>query len=110
MKNSRERIHPGVGALWASAFVIAALVIVQAGRLGAGNQAEASVVNFAGVTVLTASTGANDDVILVLDDRTDALLVYGVENRNRVELYQNLKVSDFFQQARTQGSGGRSNR
>lgn len=112
MKTSttRQRISPSVGALWASAFVLAGMVIMQAGRLGVGNEAAAGVTNVGEVTVLTANTGANEDVILVLDDRTDALLVYGVENRNRVELYQNLKVSDFFQQARTQGSGGRSNR
>jgi hypothetical protein len=112
MKTStnRQRINPSVGALWASAFVLAGMVIMQAGRLGVGNEADASVTNVGEVTVLTANTGANEDVILVLDDRTDALLVYGVENRNRVELYQNLKVSDFFQQARGQGSGGRSNR
>ena len=107
---TRQRINPSVGALWASAFVLAGMVIVQAGRLGIGNEAAAVVSNVGEMTVLTANTGSNEDVILVLDDRTDALLIYGVENRNRVELFQNLKVSEFFQQARTQGAGGRSNR
>jgi hypothetical protein len=106
MKTSRERINPSVGALWASAFILAGLVVMQAGRLGAGAQAEASVVNFAGVTALSASTGNNSTVILVMDDRTDTVLVYGVENRNRVELYQNLKLSELFAQSQTQRQGG----
>jgi hypothetical protein len=107
---TRERINPSVGALWASAFVLAGMVVMQAGRVGGGAQANGEVSNFGEMTLLTASTGANEDVVLVLDNRTDALLVYGVENRDRVELYQNLKVSDLFQQARSQRRPGGYNR
>jgi hypothetical protein len=106
MKTPRERINPSVGALWASAFILAGLVVMQAGRLGAGSQANADVVNFSGVTALSASTGNNSSVVLVMDDRTDTVLVYGVENRNRVELYQNLKLSDLFTESQTQRQGG----
>ncbi len=106
MKTTRERINPSVGALWASAFILAGLVVMQAGRLGAGSQAQADVVNFAGVTALSATTGDGSSVVLVLDDRTDNVLVYGLENRNRVELYQNLKVSELFAGSQ-QRQGGR---
>jgi len=108
MNTARERINPSVGALWASAFVLAGLVVMQAGRLGAGTQAQADVVNFGGVTLLTADTGANEDVVMVLDDATDSLLIYGVENRNRVELYQNIRLTDLFSQSPGQPARSRS--
>lgn len=107
---SRERINPSVGALWASAFVLAGMVVLQAGRYGAGNQASADALQFGSMTLLSADAGGNEDVVLVLDDSSDALLVYGIENRDRVELYQNLKLSEFFQQARNQRRPGGYNR
>lgn len=104
----RDRIQPGAAALWASAFVLAGLVVAQAGRLGAGNQARADVSSVGELTILTSDTGNRDDVILIMDARSDALLIYGVENRNRVELYQNIRVSEFFTQARSQRAPGSS--
>lgn len=106
----RDRIQPGVGALWASAFVLAALVVTQAGRLGAGAQASADVASVGEVTILTSDTGNREDVVFIMDARSDALLVYGVENRNRVELYQNIRLTEFFTQARNQRAPGGFNR
>lgn len=103
---ARHRVQPGVGALWASAFVLAALVVVQAGRLGAGAQARADVSSVGELTILTSDTGNREDIVFVMDARSDALLIYGVENRNRVELYQNIKLTEFFTQARNQRAPG----
>lgn len=91
------RISPG--AMWASAFVLAALVILQAGRL-VGGEARAEMVSQAGTfTVLTADA-SSEDILLVLDSRKELLLVYKVENANSVELFQRYEVPRLFQDAR----------
>jgi len=108
--STRQRINPSIGALWASAFVLAGMVVLQAGRIGGGTQAHAEAVQFGEMTLISADAGSNKDVVLVLDDKSDALLVYGIENRDRVELYQNLKLSEFFVQAKSQNRPGGYNR
>ncbi len=84
-----ERLSGGSVALWASAFVIFALIIVQAGRLDTGNAAYAgNVTSIGDLTILTAEGGDNDDVLAILDRRDERLFMYGVRNRNQVELFQ----------------------
>jgi len=81
----KTTINPSAAVLWASAFIIGALVITQAGRLP-GNPAYAemsSVIN--GVTILTSSSGRGPDaapyeLIWVIDTRDEAVLVYEMEN------------------------------
>jgi hypothetical protein len=74
--------------LWASAFVIAALVIVQAGRLPA-NQAYAETVSTkSGYTLLTADSGRGaeenpDEILCVIDNAAEVMLVYEVDARSR---------------------------
>jgi hypothetical protein len=93
-------------ALWASAFVILALVIVQAGRLP-GNTANAAVVADRGsYTLLTASSGRGgvspDEILCVLDSREQMLMVYEVEDARRggVTLRDGYPVSELFVKAR----------
>lgn len=93
-------------ALWASAFVLAALTIVQIGR-GAGREAFAGTVSTIGeVTGLTASSSLDEDIFCVLDGRSESLLVYRVENQNRVELLQTIRLPEAFAEARGGGGGG----
>jgi hypothetical protein len=73
-------------ALWASAFVIAALVIAQAGRMPAA-QAE-TVVSVNDYVALTARTGRGPDerpneALFVLDNREQTLVVYDMEDAQR---------------------------
>ena len=72
-----------------SAFAITALAIVEAGRLHPAALATpmAAGMNTGdnGVTVLTASTGQGPDeapyeALFVLDNRTEMILVYGIES------------------------------
>lgn len=84
-------LNPAAAALWASAFVIAALVIIQAGRLP-GNPAHAHVTADRGsYTLMTASNGrgpeaAPDEVLYVIDSREQTLLVYDIEDTPRRQL------------------------
>ncbi len=69
-----------------SAIAIAALTIVEAGRLHPAAHAGTASMGVGGFTVLTASTGQGSDaapveVLYVLDNRGETLLVYGVESQ-----------------------------
>lgn len=96
--------------LWASAFLLAAMTIVQAGRLpqgaawaGAANQGSQ------GMSVVTQNTGLGPaerpyEALWVLDSRGEMLFVYYIENANSGEksllLRQAIPVTDLFRLAR----------
>jgi hypothetical protein len=95
-------------ALWASAFVILALIIVQAGRLP-GNAANAAVQADRGsYTLLTASNGKGggngepDEILCVLDSREQMLLVYEIEDvrRGGIQLRDGYPLSELFIRAK----------
>lgn len=77
-----------VTALWASAFVIAALTIMQAGRLGGSPAYAETVAGQGDYVLLTARSGRGDEtepdeVLFVIDNRDQVLLVYEVEDAQR---------------------------
>jgi hypothetical protein len=91
--------------LWASAFILLVLVMIQAqpllaqGLLGGGHTASAGMVSQAGsVTVMTADAG-NDDVLLVLEGRGEELFVYRT-SRDGMQIQQRLAVPKLFQDAK----------
>lgn len=94
--------RPGaVAALWASAFVLAGLVLTLAAGLPRAESQLAGTVSSVGeLTILTADTGAGDDVILVLDGVAESLFVYGVQNRSAIELIQTYDINRLFIDAR----------
>ncbi len=93
-------------ALWASAFVLAALTIVQAGA-GRGSAAQAQTVSNVGdLTALTSRSTVDEDIFCVLDGRSESLLVYRIDNQNKIELQQTIKLAEAFAEARTGGSSG----
>jgi hypothetical protein len=92
--------------LTASALVIGALVIVQAGRLMTGTPARADLVSSSGtLTALTAESTNSNDILLVLDGRAEELLVYKIENQNAVELYKKYNVPRLMSEARGRSTG-----
>lgn len=99
------------GALWASAALILALIIVQIGRLVPFSNANASsVTQVAGLTVLTAHSADSEEIVCILDTRAERLLVYGVLNRNQVELHQTIDVAALFTDARNAAGATRQRR
>lgn len=96
--------------LWASAFLLAALTIVQAGRLPL-NAAHAAAANQGnqGMSVVTQNTGLGPperpyEALWVLDSRGEMLFIYYIENANSGEksllLRQAVPVVDLFRVAR----------
>ncbi len=81
-----NRHKNSTAVLWASAFVIAALAIVQAGHIPS---AQAETVTVMGDYVaLTARSGKGPDerpyeVLFVLDNREQVLMVYDLEDAQR---------------------------
>ncbi|MCL4210616.1 MAG: hypothetical protein HRU76_04465 [Phycisphaeraceae bacterium] len=86
MKPSTMRIDAGKAVLWASAFILGALVILQAGRLP-GNPAYAGEVSSrANYTIVAADSGRGgdvkpDEVIYVIDNVNGLIILYGADAR-----------------------------
>jgi hypothetical protein len=108
-RTRRAGIDAGAASLWASAFVIAAMILsTLATSPGPGPAAQAGLVGQAGgLTVLTALKDDSEDIILVLDGRNERLNVYTVRNRQSIELEASYDVTRMFTQARDLAGGGR---
>ncbi len=97
--------------LWASAFVIAALTVIQAGRL-APNPAFAgqSVTTDEGFSMVTASSGQGPDserydVLYVIDSNEETMFIYYIDNANtpatsRLDLKNGAYLPTLFNAAR----------
>jgi hypothetical protein len=104
---SANKINSSAAVLWASAFVILALIIVQAGRLP-GNPAHASTVSERGsYSLLTADSGKGgdtepDEILCVMDSRDQVLLVYEIENARQggLTLRDRYSLEELFLRAR----------
>jgi hypothetical protein len=99
--------RPNTG-LWASAFVLLALIILQSPTLLAqpfgDSPAKAGMVSQVGqLTVMTADAGS-EDLLLVLEGRSEELLVYR-SDRNGIQLQQRVSIQQLFQDARAQSQG-----
>jgi len=104
---STPRVNLAAAALWASAFILGAMVIVQAGRLvwPLGPEARAELVTRVGDhTALTFDSG-NDDVLVILDGRGEQLYAYRLQSQNRVELLRAYTVAELFDLGRRLGAG-----
>lgn len=98
MNEKQTTIAPSA-ALWASAFVILALILVTAGR-GNGNAAYAEMVGTAGDYTIMTTNGGSKEIVLVLDERSEELLAYKILNQKEIELYQKLDLSQTFSDAK----------
>lgn len=105
---SRRVLSPTIW-LWASAFVLAGLAIVQCGRLagmGWTNTARADVVSRVGdYTVLTMSASSSEDLAVVLDGRSEKLFVYRIKNREVLELVRPYDLPAMFSAGAKIGAG-----
>ncbi len=102
----REKIDAGAAALWASAFVLMALIITQASTLGGAPAQAAGAVAVEDMVVVTASMSSTEDVLVILDQRADRLYVYGVEGNRNLRLYDGRELTTLFSQA-SRGGGSR---
>ena len=74
------------------------------GALESTAMANPMVSHVGGITMLTTD-GGTDEVLVVLDNRTEMLMVYRVDNSSAVELLQRTPVGAMFTDARIKASG-----
>ena len=94
--------------LWASAFVIAALIFITAGRMPENSaQANMATTGLGGVTMVTAPSGLGTperpiELLYVIDNQTQTLYVYTVDNPGRrvIELRGGRSLPALFRLAR----------
>ena len=104
--NTRDRSGP----LWALA---AALTVVAIGRWLPGTPPAPTAAHAALVssvddsTILTYSAGNDEDLVMILDQRTETIIVYRTTPRNTMELLQASPAQDLFEQARAAGPANR---
>lgn len=96
----RHAIDAAPAALWASAFLLAALVVMQAGRVGNSAAFAGNVAEVGGLRLLTADAGNGEEFIAVLNPGEEVISIYGIENGRNLELYQAASIADLFEQAR----------
>ncbi len=99
--NSKTRLSPN-SALAASAIVLIGLIVLAAGRTG---QARADVVSTtSNLTALTVEAQI-EDVLLVIDGRSEHMLAYKVINQNSLELFKSYSLPRMFTDARNRAAG-----
>jgi len=98
---------PATGGLWAraglvcSAMVLSTLLAIALVRSGAPASAGmVDLVASAGDFAMLTTDGGSDDVLVVLDQRSESLLLYRVANQQRVEFYGRQSLKDLFTTAR----------
>ena len=104
---SRTNINASGAALWASAIVVAALVIIQAGKLP-GNEAHARMTSdkddFVLLTSPTGRRGGDEDfeLLYIIDNRNGMLLVYEIEDTRQGQITprQGMDLNTLFRTAR----------
>lgn len=105
MSTTPHRGRFSQAALWASACVVIALIIVQAGRLGPETARADTVSSVGGTTVMTFESQA-EDLLAVIDGRTETLNIYRVENKNALDLMRSYSLPAVFAEARSRAGGG----
>lgn len=90
--------------LGAVAIALCTLLLVQIGRGPAGTPAIADLVsNNADATLLAADAGNSEDVVLILDQRAEALLLYRCANQRTVDFKGRTDLRQLFFEARKSG-------
>jgi hypothetical protein len=94
----------GSGWLAASAVVLAGLLIAQLGRVGAPAAAYADVVAMQGGFSAATVEAGSGDILIVLDQRSEALAIYDVFNVSTLRFVGREDLRQMFARAR-QGAG-----
>jgi hypothetical protein len=104
----QARMHSSAAVLWASAFIVAALIILTAGRLPESPAyAGMATGGSGGFTLVTAPSGFGPadqpyEILFVIDNQTQMLYVYAVENASdrRILLRGGAPLSTLFRAGR----------
>lgn len=99
-QDAKPRLDTGAATLWASAFVIMALIITQASNARLGKEARADVTTVGSLTVTNIQAREDSDILMILNDAQERLYIYGIEQGRTLELLQTQNLSEIFQSAR----------
>ncbi|MGP1347510.1 MAG: hypothetical protein ACTS3F_12710 [Phycisphaerales bacterium] len=109
-ENSTRAVPGAAAALWASAFILMALLIVQSGRLTGGGPvapAHADINQIGDLEMITTQGSTGEDLVLILDKREELMFVYGIDSGRRIQLIQFYSVPQIFNDlAGSRGAGG----
>jgi hypothetical protein len=107
MTNQRTQLSPAAAILWASAFLLVAIIIMQAGKLPGGAAYAEMAVSNGDYSALTTSTGLGGDadpyqVLYIIDNRDEVLMAYEIEDSRtgRIELRGGGSLSNLYRRAR----------
>lgn len=89
--------------LAASAFVLAGLIVFASGVWTSPAKADL-VASTSSLTALTAES-QNQDVLFIVDNRSERLLTYKVVNQTSLELFATYDLARLFSEARARASG-----
>lgn len=95
--------------LLAGAVVLATLVVTQVLRITSARGIESTalaglVSDVGGMTILTVEANS-DELVFVIDSRSEELMVYKAENNQTLELLQKYNVPEVFNQAKARVVG-----
>lgn len=88
------RLDTPAALLWASAFVLAALVLITAGRHG--TPAQADVIKSRPIVASSLMTERDEDVIVILDERAGLIFVYDGYDEGQLELVDLRPIDQMF--------------
>ena len=100
MMNNKSLISNG--SLWASAFLLIAMIIFTASKHTQEAQADAEI-NGEGFTLLTTSNGQGSEYLFVIDDNAALLMVYGLpspQNQSYIKPIASWALPAMFNSAR----------
>ncbi len=106
-KHTGSNMSTGTAVLWSTALLLAALVIVQAGKLESRASADQANSGQLGFSVCSATTGQGTpaepiEAVYIVDSRDEVLLVYAMERFTdmKVQLRHTESLPNLFMQAR----------
>ncbi|MBM4110899.1 MAG: hypothetical protein FJ254_06015 [Phycisphaerae bacterium] len=106
-RTNQQSIGTGAAILWATAVLLGALVIMQAGRLEQRAYADQANSGQHGYSVCSATTGQGTpaqpiEAVYVVDSRDEVLLVYAMERfqDQKVQLRHSESLAALFARAR----------
>lgn len=87
------------------AAALATLLVVQLLRPVDSTSAYAELVSRAGSLIALTAEAGNEEVLVLLDDRSETLLVYRTDLRSGIQLMQRVPVDQLFRDARARAVG-----
>lgn len=107
MQRIIQRHHPAAAVLWASAFLIAALIVIQAGKLPEHRAHAEMATDRGNYTLMTTASGRGggtepNQLLYVIDSRDQVFMVYEIENvqQGRIHRRDGGSLSTLFDNAR----------